>query len=107
MCSHVAPLFFTVPQAIVAGSAIAVPNFSRKQKPAQPAKKKKDKKEKKEPEEDTSRDLAEPPVEKKAPHPFAIMDKEAKSPFVGDAWKKVNAMTRKFNAGMNTCKYRE
>ncbi len=30
------------------------------------------------------------PVEaKKAPHPLAVMDKEAKSPFVGDVWKKV------------------
>lgn len=64
----------------------------RKQK-AQPAKKekkedkKKEKKEKKE--EDGSRDLAAPPVEKKAPHPLAVLDKEAKSPFVGDVWKKV------------------
>lgn len=58
------------------------------QKP-QPAKKEK-KKEKKEKEDDGSRDLPAAPVEeKKAPHPLAIMDKEAKSPFVGDTWKKV------------------
>lgn len=48
------------------------------------------KKEKKvEEEEDSSRDLGMPVEEKKAPHPLAIMDKEAKSPFAGDTWKKV------------------
>lgn len=61
---------------------------------AKPAKKekaaKKEKKEKK-PEDDGSRDLGMPVEEKKAPHPLAIMDKEAKSPFVGDTWKKVKA----------------
>lgn len=30
-----------------------------------------------------------PVEEKKAPHPLAVMDKEAKSPFAGDTWKKV------------------
>ena len=40
-------------------------------------------------EEDSSRDLGVPVEEKKAPHPLAIMDKEAKSPFAGDTWKKV------------------
>lgn len=46
-------------------------------------------KEKKVEEEDGSRDLGMPVEEKKAPHPLAIMDKEAKSPFAGDTWKKV------------------
>lgn len=58
------------------------------QKP-QPAKKEKKKKEvKKEEEDDGSRDLGMPAPEKKAPHPLAVMDKEAKSPFAGDTWKK-------------------
>lgn len=63
---------------------------------AQPAKKekkekaaKKVKKEKEPEEDDGSRDLGMPVEEKKAPHPLAIMDKEAKSPFAGDTWKKV------------------
>lgn len=30
-----------------------------------------------------------PPPEKKAPNPLAVLDKDAKSPFSGDAWKKV------------------
>lgn len=42
------------------------------------------------PEDDGSRDLGMPVEEKKAPHPLAIMDKEAKSPFAGDTWKKVS-----------------
>lgn len=60
-------------------------------KQAQPAKKEKKekKKEKKVEEDDGSRDLGMPVEEKKAPHPLAIMDKEAKSPFAGDTWKKV------------------
>lgn len=56
------------------------------QKP-QPAKK-----EKKKEEDDGSRDLAMPAPEKKAPHPLAVMDKEAKSPFAGDTWKKVRRL---------------
>lgn len=59
------------------------------QKP-QPAKKEKKKKkeDKKEEEDDGSRDLGIPAPEKKAPHPLAVMDKEAKSPLSGDTWKK-------------------
>ncbi|CAM9242626.1 unnamed protein product [Ascophyllum nodosum] len=49
---------------------------------------KKDKKEKKK-DEDGSKDVEEPPPEKKAPNPLAILDKDAKSPFSGDAWKKI------------------
>ena len=61
------------------------------QKP-QPAKKEKKKKEAKKEENDGSRDLAMPAPEKKAPHPLAVMDKEAKSPFAGDTWKKVRSL---------------
>lgn len=66
---------------------------------AQPEKKKKEKaakkeKKEKEPEDDGSRDLGMPAEEKKAPHPLAIMDKEAKSPFAGDTWKKVKWFLR-------------
>jgi len=41
---------------------------------------------KEEPEEEEDEPLV--PVEKKADHPFKIMDTEAKSPFVMDAWKR-------------------
>lgn len=68
-------------------SCFRVPLFIL-QKP-QPAKKEKKKKEDKKEEDDGSRDLGMPAPEKKAPHPLAVMDKEAKSPFAGDTWKKV------------------
>lgn len=79
LCAHT--LVFTCDAAF---------SLCRRQK-AQPAKKeKKPKKEKKaeEQEDDGSRDLGAP-VEKKAPHPLAVLDKEAKSPLSGDTWKKV------------------
>lgn len=69
------------------------------QKP-QPAKKEKKKKEDKK-EDDGSRDLGMPVEEKKAPHPLAVMDKEAKSPFVGDTWKKVGC--RSILLGVTHC----
>lgn len=63
------------------------------QQKAAPAKKdkkvNKEKKKEEQKEDDSSRDIGEPEPEKKAPHPLAILDKEAKSPFVGDVWKKV------------------
>lgn len=70
-----------------------------RQKP-QPAKKAKKKKEDKKEEDDGSRDLGMPAEEKKAPHPLAVLDKEAKSPFVGDTWKKVSDFLAQFMAGV-------
>lgn len=67
---------------------------------SQPAKKEKKKKEDKKTEEDDgSRDLGMPAPEKKAPHPLAVMDKEAKSPFAGDTWKKARQEYSVFLSG--------
>ncbi|CAN0581063.1 unnamed protein product, partial [Ectocarpus sp. 12 AP-2014] len=70
-------------------TAEGAPKAPKKEKKPQPAKKAKKKKEDKKEEDDGSRDLGMPAEEKKAPHPLAVMDKEAKSPFVGDTWKKI------------------
>lgn len=66
----------------------------QKPQPAKKEKKKKEEKKKVEEEDDGSRDIGMPAEEKKAPHPLAVMDKEAKSPFAGDTWKKVNETPR-------------
>lgn len=62
--------------------------FEQKSTPAKKEKKEKEPK-KKEKEVAKEKDVDAPPPEKKAPNPLAVLDKDAKSPFSGDAWKKV------------------
>lgn len=64
--------------------------------PEAPKKKEKAKKEKKVDED------APPaaPVEKKAEHPYKIMDRDAKSPFSMDAWKKTYSNAKTYEAAM-------
>merc|ERR1712176_1256873 len=44
---------------------------------------------------------APPPPPKKKEHPYKIMDKEAPSPFIMDAWKKTYSNARNYDDAMN------
>lgn len=66
-----------------------VPHFFVVEQKATPAKKEKKEPKKKDKDVAKEKDVVAPAPEKKAPNPLAILDKDAKSPFSGDAWKKV------------------
>ncbi len=66
----------------VGAAQVAIPKPKQEKKPKD--QKPKQEKKAKEPKED---DDMPPPAPKKPDHPFKIMDKENKSPFVMDAWK--------------------
>jgi elongation factor 1-gamma len=62
--------------------------------------KKEDKKKKK---DDDEEELDEPVVvEKKAEHPYKIMDRDAPSPFIMDAWKKTYSNCATYDEAMST-----
>jgi elongation factor 1-gamma len=63
-------------------------------------KKEEKKKEKKAEEPDDSRDIGEPAPEKKAEHPYKIMDREAPSPFIMDVWKKTYSNATSYDDAM-------
>jgi len=66
--------------------------------PEAPKKKEKAKKEKKVADDADAPPAA--PVEKKAEHPYKIMDRDAKSPFSMDAWKKTYSNAKTYEAAM-------
>jgi elongation factor 1-gamma len=63
---------------------------------------KEEKKPKKKDDDDDDYDEPDVPVEKKAEHPFKIMDKTHPTPFVMDTWKKTYSNCADYHDAMNT-----
>ena len=73
------------------------------EKPKKEEKKADEKKEDKKKKKDEDEDMDEPVVvEKKADHPYKIMDRDAPSTFVMDVWKKTYSNCTSYDDAMNT-----